>query len=93
MVATTACGVFPLPNPKGQLKLVLAVNFYPFEAEEFQKCAEMIMLQAFGAYVRDEHFNRSAAYRFLFETYATADRNHPFASIPIDANGRKPPLP
>jgi hypothetical protein len=87
MVVTGACGVMPLPNPEGQMKLLLAINFYPFETEEFPKCAEMIMLQGFGVYVRDEHFSRTAAYRFLIETYAAADRNHPFASIPKNANG------
>jgi hypothetical protein len=69
------------------MKLLLAINFYPFETEEFPKCAELILLQAFGANVSDHDFDRTAAYRFLFKTYAVADRNHPFASIPRDADG------
>jgi hypothetical protein len=88
MVATTACGVMPIPNPEGQLKLFLAVNFYPFETAEFPKCAEMITLRGFGAYLREENFNDGAPYRFLVETYAAADRNHPFASISRDGNGK-----
>lgn len=93
MIAGASCAIYPIPRPTGQLKLLVAVNPYPFESAEFQDCAEIIMLEAFGANIRDQQFNRNAAYPFLIETYATADRNNPFASIPAVSKKTLEPQP